>query len=120
MVTTHVDRSGAHSLSSPAAPAAGWRLAGHAAAPRERRDGGVVGVEAGQQRGVGVGHVGVAALAQPGQSAAALSLRGAQRQLVYRGIVPCARSLVWTVQHGKATRNVNYHDTSAWRAALHS
>jgi ketosteroid isomerase-like protein len=25
---------------------------------------------------------------------------------------------VWTVRDGKATRNVNYHDTDAWRQAL--
>ncbi len=27
---------------------------------------------------------------------------------------------VWTVRDGKAVRNVNYHDTSAWRQALGS
>jgi ketosteroid isomerase-like protein len=25
---------------------------------------------------------------------------------------------VWTVRGGKAVRNVNYHDTNAWRQAL--
>jgi ketosteroid isomerase-like protein len=25
---------------------------------------------------------------------------------------------VWTVRNGKATRNVNYHDTDAWRVSL--
>jgi uncharacterized protein len=25
---------------------------------------------------------------------------------------------VWTVRNGRATRNVNYHDTNAWRQAL--
>jgi ketosteroid isomerase-like protein len=27
---------------------------------------------------------------------------------------------VWTVRRGKAVRNMNYHDTNAWRQALGS
>jgi ketosteroid isomerase-like protein len=34
------------------------------------------------------------------------------------GLLDAPATWVWTVRNGKAVRNVNYHDTDAWRVAL--
>jgi hypothetical protein len=49
-------------------------LAGHAAAPRQRGDRGVGGIEVGEQRRVGIGHVLIAALPEPAQRLSHLGL----------------------------------------------